>query len=356
MSLLKDFTSDQSKEIARQVFDAHFKHDSKLKDEMNERRKTAMYQDILYNLSYLEIALAFDKQIFQDYAIWIYELLCHLMPDLSRTRVAQQMVDHYRILGDTLKQYVDKDKATEMVEVLAAAIQTTEAAIDDHESVSYVAASQYSDIKVEYLERLLDNDTRGAIRVILNAVQSGIGIQEIYLHVFKDVMYEVGRLWHLNEISVDKEHYCTSVTQMAIAQFYNEVFSQPRIHRKVLTACVGSELHEMGIRMISDLFEYHGWDSIYLGASVPLKDMLKSIEEQKPELVCLSVTMPHHLAIGNDIIEAIRSRFPNIRIALGGQAFAKRPNLLESFDVDFSGDDVYKLIKWAEGSKAEAKC
>ena len=348
MSLLRDYTSNQAKEIARLVFDEHFKFDAKLKSEMDERRQSAMYQDILYNLSYLEISIKLeDAFIFQDYAQWIYELLCNLMPDLSRERIAQQMIDHYRILGEVIQRYPEIKTADQMVALLKQAELTTKAMIDAPQQVSTLVTGEWSEVRAQYLDRLLQNDTRGAIRTILEAVQSGVKIQDVYLNVFKDVMYEVGRLWHQNKISVDKEHYCTSVTQMAIAQFYTDIFSQPRINRKVLATCVGSELHEMGIRMISDLFEYHGWDSTYLGASVPLKDMMSAIKEHQPELICLSVTMPHHLELCHQMIQTIRTQFPHIRIAVGGQAFTRSADLLTKWNVDFKGDDVSKLIHWA---------
>ena len=50
---------------------------------------------------------------------------------------------------------------------------------------------------------------------------------------------------------------------------YPLLFSQERKDRTILCACPGTELHEMGSRMVADLFENNGWDSIYLGAAVP---------------------------------------------------------------------------------------
>ena len=57
---------------------------------------------------------------------------------------------------------------------------------------------------------------------------------------------------------------------MALSQLYPLIFGQKRRGKRVLVACVGSELHEIGARMVADLFEYQGWDSIYLGAAVPV--------------------------------------------------------------------------------------
>lgn len=84
-----------------QFFEKHFKNDPALDLEYDSRRKRLMYQDILYNLGYLNIAMEFDDdKIFTDYAIWIYQLLCNLMKDLNKDRIRNQMVLHYQMLKE----------------------------------------------------------------------------------------------------------------------------------------------------------------------------------------------------------------------------------------------------------------
>ena len=71
---------------------------------MDERRKQLMYDDVVYNLSFLLTAVYFDDhKIFDDYSIWIYELLCNLMKDLDRDRIMQQMVHHYEIMAEIIE-------------------------------------------------------------------------------------------------------------------------------------------------------------------------------------------------------------------------------------------------------------
>ncbi len=98
-------------------------------------------------------------------------------------------------------------------------------------------------------------------------------------------MHEIGDLWHRNVITVDKEHYATSVNQTVMSGFFDEIFERPRKNRTLVAGAVGSELHEMGIRMLSDIFEYQGWDTFYLGAALPEQAVLEAIGEHKPDLV-----------------------------------------------------------------------
>ena len=40
----------------------------------------------------------------------------------------------------------------------------------------------------------------------------GIDLDDIYVEILSESMKRVGELWHTAEITVDTEHYCTSVS------------------------------------------------------------------------------------------------------------------------------------------------
>jgi methanogenic corrinoid protein MtbC1 len=351
MSLLN--VDESMSALARQVFDRQFEIDPGLQWEYDDRQKRLMYQDIVYNLSFLKTAMQFnDDQIFLNYAVWIYQLLCYLTRNVGRERIKDRMVLHYRLLDEALGQVLPVPEAQKASQHLENAMRATE-----HESVHFSppqhwVSTSYPEIKQEYLALVLKNDTRGALAVIERAARSGIPLTEIYLKILQEVMYEVGSLWHQNLITVDKEHYITSTTQMALAQFFPMIFSAPRKQFKVLTCCVGSELHEMGVRMVSDLFEYHGWESIYLGAAVPKEAILNAIEENTPHLVALSVTMVQHLPLCFETVNAIREEYPKLKIAVGGQAFQRTNALWKQWDVDVYTENAQQLVEWAEGQAA----
>ena len=92
MSLFIHYNDPRLLRIAQNVFSEQFLRDPKLSSELDDRRKQLMYDDILYNLSYLFTAIHFeDVKIFEHYAVWLYELLCNLMKDFDRDRIMEQM-------------------------------------------------------------------------------------------------------------------------------------------------------------------------------------------------------------------------------------------------------------------------
>ena len=349
MSLLLSTVDPKLISLAQKIFDRQFEKDEKLFQEMDERRKQLMFQDILYNFSFLTTAVQLkDKMIFSNYAVWLYELLCNLMKDIDRVRIMQQMVDHYAILSTFTQELFSEDKACLAQTYIDAAILETQKAVDNIEVSEQFLTGKHAPIRREYLNALIRSDTIRAIRTIESVQASGIPLEEIYEDILTLTMHEVGELWHSNKITVDKEHYCTSTTQMILSRFYPTIFSHLPSQRKILTSCVGSELHEMGGRMVSDLFEYHGWESIYLGSALPIASLLNAIEEHKPHLVALSVTMPQYLELCYTAVVSIREKYPHIFLAVGGRAFKTSDAIYNRWPVDIYTEKATELIKWAE--------
>ena len=185
------------------------------------------------------------------------------------------------------------------------------------------------------------------MELIQQFAKEGIPVNDIYVEILAESMRRIGELWHTAQISVDAEHYCTSVTQMAMAQMYPLLFSRERKNHRIICACPGMELHEMGSRMVADLFENDGWDSIFLGAAVPEDALLKSIKENQPDLVALSVSMPQHLITCQEFAESIREKFPDVKIAVGGKAFKSTHDIWKQWPVDVYTNDARELLEYA---------
>ena len=359
MSLLFQDLPEEIIGLSKKVYERHFELDPKLADEYDNRQKRLMYNDILYNLGYLDAAVRLgDEKIFTDYSVWLYRLLCHLIKGLSRDRIRDQMTGHFSVMRSAILEdpsFYEREKAAEFIDLASEAVVRD---CDEYSESDDFSMTEHFDIKKKYLETLLNNETKKAMDFISDVLKSGLKLDEIY-KILEGAMYDVGDLWHKNKISVDKEHYITSATQTAMSQFYPLIYSKTEKNGYLLLSCaVGSELHEMGIRMVSDLFEYNGWDTIYLGAAVPKADILNAIEENRPDLIALSVTMPPHLMLCKEIVDSVRELYPKVLIAVGGRAFTTTEKIWEKWNVDVYTEDAQQLLEWAQGTitgKAEGK-
>jgi len=235
-------------------------------------------------------------------------------------------------------------------EYLKSAIELTENAVTKSSYSSNVTEDAHYEIQQKYLDFLLNNQKEEAVKVIQEARDRGLPLVEIYDKILAQTMHEVGDLWHRSIITVDKEHYVTAVTQTVMGSFYDEIFAAPRNNKRLVSCAVGSDLHELGIRMLSDLFEQRGWDTYYLGAAQTEGSILKAIGEYEPKLIALSVTMPIHLSACEIIVRKIKETYPNVKIAVGGQAFMHTNGLWKRWEVDYYATNAEEFIEWAENN------
>ncbi len=273
------------------------------------------------------------------------------MKDLDRDRISQQMKDHYQIMAEIIQsdltEYLSEREINDTITCLKEGIDAIEKSVTNVEFTYPFREGKYADIRVQYLNALLKSNTKEAHSIIANARVAHVPLVDIYEDILSKTLHEVGELWHKNIITVDREHYATSVTQTIMSSFYDEIFSQPRKDKVMISCAVGSELHEIGVRMLSDIFEYHGWDTVYLGAALPKDSILNSIEEHKPDFIALSVTMVPYLKTCEDIVYAIQLQFPRVKIAVGGRAFTSSEQLWKKWNVDFYADNGKALLEWA---------
>lgn len=200
----------------------------------------------------------------------------------------------------------------------------------------------------EYLEAVLAGDRRRAFAVLDRARGAGLSHREMYLAVFQPALREVGRLWEENRISVADEHLATAITQAAMARLYDDLFTLSRQRGPLLiAACADSERHELGLRMICDLLELEGWDTVFLGATTPIDSLLEMVEARRPAVVALSASISPHLGRVREAIRVIRERMGDRApvIAVGGRPFMEDPELAGRVGADLTAVDAVEAVK-----------
>jgi methanogenic corrinoid protein MtbC1 len=188
-------------------------------------------------------------------------------------------------------------------------------------------------VALAYLEDLLAGRRDEAFGRVQALADDEVPIARLYLDVFEPVLREIGRRWQHNLLTVAQEHYVTAATQLAMAQLYPRIFRTPRIGRTIVAACVGGELHEVGLRMVADLFELAGWDSHFLGADSPSRAVAEFVTQHHADLVALSATLPSHRDEVRRMVAVVRAA-TDAPILVGGRLFHLEPELWRRIGAD----------------------
>jgi methanogenic corrinoid protein MtbC1 len=173
----------------------------------------------------------------------------------------------------------------------------------------------------EFLNVLISGNRSKSSELARNYLNQGISIEVLYETIIKMALYEVGELWEYNKISVATEHLASAIVEGILNELYFKIISGDKINKTVIASCVESEFHQIGIKMISDVFEMNGWNSYFLGANTPTNELISFSKTIKPDIVAISLSIYFHLPILEKMIPIIRKEFPELPILVGGQAF-----------------------------------
>lgn len=172
-----------------------------------------------------------------------------------------------------------------------------------------------------YLENLLGGRREECHTIIEDLVKQSTPVHDIYVHLFQRSMYEVGELWECNKVSVATEHLATAVTESLMTLLYPQIFGAEHCGKSAIVAAVVNEYHQIGAKMVADIFELNGWNGFFLGANTPVADLLQDIAERSPEILALSMSISDNLGALKETVEQVHGSFPNLPILVGGQGF-----------------------------------
>ena len=331
-------------ELADALVSLEFELHPELETRYGETGREKALQDASYHLPFLAQAVAAgNPALFADYIGWVKVVLA------QRGVLSSDLLFHLQCLRDVLHTSLAAEYRPAIDIVLDPAL----AALPEmpEQIPSFMdSGSPHAALAHQYLQALLRCDRQSASRIIQDAVDRGIPVKDLYLHVFQRGQYEIGRLWQLNQISVAQEHYCTAATQMIISQLYPRIFSVRKSTKSIVAGCVTGDLHELGGRMIADFFEMAGWNSYYLGASTPPESVVDIVVQKKADVLGISATMTHHVRQVESLISRVRAT-PECReviILVGGYPFNVAPDLWQQVGADGHAQDAATVVALAE--------
>ena len=189
---------------------------------------------------------------------------------------------------------------------------------------------------LEYLEAILEGDRTTAESLILAALDEGTTIADVYEGLLAPAQARLGQMWHRGEISVADEHFGSATTQ-SVMSLLRPRFAKAKPNGRILVATSApGDLHEIGLRMVTDLFEVNGWNVIYLGANTPTTDLIELLDRRRPNLLALSISTGLMLRDAGDLLDRIRETdsIAEMKVLIGGPPFVFATDLWRELGAD----------------------
>jgi methanogenic corrinoid protein MtbC1 len=182
----------------------------------------------------------------------------------------------------------------------------------------------FAELAEVYVNVQLRGDRREALHFVDRLVEQGHSIADIQQHVIAAAQRQIGRMWEESRIGIAQEHMATAISQLALAQLYRHAEPLPARGHKVVVACVEGELHDFPARLVADALDLAGYETRFLGADVPTGSLISVLDQESPNLLALSITMPFHAAALRRQVKSVRDHSGgSLPIAVGGLACAQ---------------------------------
>jgi hypothetical protein len=133
--------------------------------------------------------------------------------------------------------------------------------------------------------------------------------------VVGDALREIGYRWERAELTVEQEHRASHLIADALADLRPR--ERPGRHVAAL-ACPPGELHELPLLLVRLIFEWSGWKTDFLGASLPWNAARSAVARTRPRVFAFTSRSgePYRSADFEAFVTFCNER--NVQVIVGG--------------------------------------
>ncbi|MEU7978116.1 cobalamin-dependent protein [Micromonospora sp. NPDC049081] len=169
-----------------------------------------------------------------------------------------------------------------------------------------------------YLGCLDRADLVGATRLATGLLDAGASVADVLVDLVAVAQREVGLRWLSGRWSIAQEHAATHVSEQVVEVV--AAHTAPTDDRgHVVLACVEGEWHALAARIVMEVVRAAGWRVTFLGASVPVRQLVSYLHQTGPDAVLLSCVQPSRLVRAGRMVEACRAA--GVPVVAGGPGF-----------------------------------
>ena len=186
-------------------------------------------------------------------------------------------------------------------------------------------------------------------------IQESVKIYEEYIKTFntsdffdkilKPTMYRVGDEWATGKISIATEHVASNVAQ-TLVKIIMDTVSSARNKKKILICIPIGEEHRLGCDVMETYLSIKGFKVYNMGVSMPTESILSFIDNNKPEVIFVSITLEDNLMAGQRLVKKIKDH-ANIPVLIGGYAFQSKkiPKFSGAIIPDCGLEELPKVLR-----------
>ncbi|MGG9960091.1 MerR family transcriptional regulator [Ferruginibacter sp. SUN106] len=178
--------------------------------------------------------------------------------------------------------------------------------------------AQQERIVNELIQSMVDIDIE-KLEIILDKYIQARGIERTITQIIFPFLEKIGILWLTNHINPAQEHLVTNIIRQKLIVGIDGIVTALKVNKTVLLFLPEGEYHELGLLFMYYLLKSRGVTAIYLGSSVPLKDVEYVVKLKKPDYLYSHLTTVGQNFNFDKFISNVTQKFAGIPIIISGQ-------------------------------------
>jgi MerR family transcriptional regulator, light-induced transcriptional regulator len=178
--------------------------------------------------------------------------------------------------------------------------------------------AQLERIVNELIQCMVDIDTE-KLEAILDKFIAARGIERTITQIIFPFLEKIGILWLTNHINPAQEHLVTNIIRQKLIVGIDGIVTSVKVDKCVLLFLPEGEYHELGLLFMHYLLKSRGVITVYLGSSVPLKDVEYVVKLKKPDYLYSHLTTVGQNFNFDKFIANITQSFIDIPTIISGQ-------------------------------------
>ncbi len=176
----------------------------------------------------------------------------------------------------------------------------------------------------DLLECLLDLNMLRFEEILDMAIaENGIGYT--VTEMIFPFLERTGILWLTNHINPAQEHLVSNLIRQKLIAGIDSLTPKRKTRKRILLFLPEGEYHELGLLFVHYILKAAGWQIIYIGASVPLDDLLATISVTAPDYLYTHITLSNQNRRFSKFLLALTQKKKNIPLIVSGKITACLP-------------------------------
>ncbi len=159
----------------------------------------------------------------------------------------------------------------------------------------------------------------------------------VCVEILQKSLAHIGQMWINGDVTVQQEHFAST---LAVRRLESLIAGSPSATRpgRILIVAPPEELHVFSLMMTTFLLRRSGWDTLFLGANVPVSHLEETVAIVRPTLIIMAAQQIYTAATLLETATILRRE--NVPVAFGGLIFNQIPALQKRIPGYFLGEQI----------------